>query len=105
MRTTFRLTLLKKGSKEIPGHRESLELPFGETAEYWMPVGLNMDLDEAMRQAVRQAIEFLGGEFGMPRQTAYAYMSAATDFVVSQVVDRVKGVHGLIHKDHFVSRS
>jgi acetamidase/formamidase len=105
LRTTFRLTLLKKGSKEIPGHRESLELPFGETAEYWMPVGLNMDLDEAMRQAVRQAIEFLGGEFGMPRQTAYAYMSAATDFVVSQVVDRVKGVHGLIHKDHFVSRS
>jgi acetamidase/formamidase len=47
----------------------------------------------------------LHGEFGMPRQTAYAYMSAATDYVVSQVVDRVKGVHGLIRKDHFVRKS
>ncbi|MBA2533979.1 MAG: acetamidase/formamidase family protein [Rubrobacter sp.] len=105
LRATFRLTLLKKGSKAIPGNRESLDLPFGETAEYWMPVGLNTDLDEAMKQAVRQALDFLHGEFGMPRQTAYAYMSAATDYVVSQVVDRVKGVHGLIRKDHFVSTS
>lgn len=105
LRPTFRLTLLKKGSGAIPGNRESLELPFGETAEYWMPVGLNVDLDEAMKQSVREALDFLNGEFGMPRQTAYAYMSAATDFVVSQVVDRVKGVHGLIRKDHFVSTS
>jgi acetamidase/formamidase len=104
LRATFRLTLLKKGSRAIPGNRESLDMPFGETAEYWMPVGLNVDLDEAMKQAVRQAIDFLHGEFGMPRQTAYAYMSAATDFVVSQVVDRAKGVHGLIRKDHFVQR-
>ena len=103
LRATFRLTLLKKGSRAIPGNRQSLEMPFGETAEYWMPVGLNVDLDEAMKQSVREAIEFLHGEFGMPRQTAYAYMSAATDFVVSQVVDRVKGIHGLIEKDHFVS--
>jgi acetamidase/formamidase len=105
LRATFRLTLLKKGSKAIPGNRESLDLPFGETAEFWMPVGLNADLDEAMKQAVREALEFLHGEFGMPRQTAYAYMSAATDYVVSQVVDRVKGVHGLIRKDHFVRKS
>ena len=105
LRATFRFTLLKKGSGDIPGNRQSLDLPFGETAEYWMPVGLNPDLDEAMKQAVRQALDFLHGEFGMPRQTAYAYMSAATDYVVSQVVDRVKGVHALIHKDHFVRRS
>jgi acetamidase/formamidase len=105
LRATFRLTLLKKGSRAIPGNRDSLDLPFGETAEYWMPIGLNVDLDEAMKQAVRQALEFLHGEFRMPRETAYAYMSAATDFVVSQVVDRVKGVHALVRKDHFVSRS
>ncbi len=104
LRATFRLTLLKKGSKAIPGNRETLPLPFGETAEYWMPVGLSPDLDEAMKGSVREAITFLEGEFGMPRQTAYAYMSAATDFVVSQVVDRVKGVHGLIRKDHFVRK-
>jgi acetamidase/formamidase len=104
LRATFRLTVLKKGSRAIPGNRQSLDLPFGETAEYWMPVGLNPDLDEAMKQAVREALAFLSGEFGMPRQTAYAYMSAATDYVISQVVDRTKGVHALIRKDHFVPR-
>ena len=35
---------------------------------------------------------------------AYAYMSAATDYVVSQVVDRTKGVHARISKAHFVDR-
>ena len=104
LRGTFRLTLLKKGSSAIPGGRGTLDMPFGETAEYWLPVGLNPDLDEAMKQAVRQAIEFLHGEHGMQRAVAYAYMSAATDYVVSQVVDRTKGVHARINKAHFVDR-
>ena len=104
LRGTFRLTLLKKGSSAIPGGRGTLDLPFGETADYWLPVGLNPDLDEAMKQAVRQAIDFLHGEHGMQRAVAYAYMSAATDYVVSQVVDRTKGVHARINKAHFRER-
>ena len=104
LRGTFRLTLLKKGSRAIPGGRGTLDMPFGETADFWMPVGLNPDLDEAMKQAVRQAIIFLAGEHGMARAVAYAYMSAATDYVVSQVVDKTKGVHARIAKAHFVRR-
>ena len=69
-----------------------------------MPVGLNPDLDEAMKQAVREGIAFLSGELGMSRAVAYAYMSAATDYVVSQVVDRTKGVHARIDRSHFVRR-
>jgi acetamidase/formamidase len=79
-------------------------MPLGETADYWLPVGLDADLDEAMKQAVREAIEFLHGELGMSRAVAYAYMSAATDYVVSQVVDKTKGVHARIVKSHFVER-
>ena len=105
LRGTFRLTVLKKGSEDIPGGRGGLPVPFGETAEFWMPVGLNVDLDEAMKQAVREALEFLSGELGMPRHVAYAYLSAATDYVVSQVVDRTKGVHALIRKSDFVRRA
>jgi acetamidase/formamidase len=104
LRGTFRLTLLKHGSKAIPGGRGELDAPFGESADFWMPVGLNPDLDEAMKQAVREGIAFLSGEFGMSRAVAYAYMSAATDYVVSQVVDRTKGVHARISKSHFVRR-
>jgi hypothetical protein len=32
------------------------------------------------------------------RAVTLAYLSAAADFEVSQVVDRVKGVHGLLCK-------
>ena len=104
LRGTFRLTVLKAGSKQIPGGRGKLEVPFGETADYWLAVGLNEDLDEAMKQSVRESIQFLSGELGMPRAVAYAYLSAATDYVVSQVVDRTKGVHARIRKSHFRAR-
>jgi acetamidase/formamidase len=102
LRGTFRLTLLKNGSKAIPGGRGRLDVPFGESADFWLAVGLNADLDEAMKQAVRESITFLSGELGMPDAVAYAYLSAATDYVVSQVVDRTKGVHARIQKSHFV---
>jgi acetamidase/formamidase len=54
-----------------------------------------------MRDAVRAALQFLESRFAMPRQLAYAYLSAAADFEVSQVVDGVKGVHCLIRKADF----
>ncbi|MEN3274513.1 MAG: hypothetical protein V7631_303, partial [Massilia sp.] len=40
-------------------------------------------------------------KLGMDRETAYAYLSAATDYQVSQVVDRTKGIHGMIRKSDF----
>jgi acetamidase/formamidase len=104
LRGTFRLTLLKNGSKDIPGGRGHLDVPFGESADFWIAVGLNKDLNEAMKQAVRESIAFLSGELGMPEAVAYAYLSAATDYVVSQVVDRTKGVHARIQKAHFVAQ-
>lgn len=102
MRATFRLTLLKQGDPRIPSASGSLEKPFGETPAYWIAIGLNPDLDEAMKDAVREAMRFLHEKLGMDRAVALAYMSAATDFNVSQVVDRTKGVHALIRKRDFL---
>ena len=56
-----------------------------------------------MKEAVREALGFLNEKLGMDRATAYAYMSAATDYEVSQVVDKTKGIHALIHKRHFIN--
>ena len=64
-------------------------------------IGLDADLDEAMRSATRQAIAFLGDLEAMPAPIALAYLSAAADFEVSQVVDQVKGVHCVIRKRDF----
>ena len=54
-----------------------------------------------MKQAVREAIRFLSTNLGMDRAIALAYLSAAGDFEVSQVVDKTKGVHGMIRKRDF----
>lgn len=99
-RATFRLTVLKAGDPRLPTD-SAMTAPFGETADYWIPIGLDPDLDEAMKSAVRQSIAFLTERLDMDPATALAYLSAATSYEVSQVVDRTKGVHALIAKKDF----
>ncbi|MFN5446791.1 MAG: acetamidase/formamidase family protein [bacterium] len=101
MRASFRITLLKKGDARIPSASGTLVKPFGETKEFWIAIGLHPDLNEAMKDAVRESVRFLSEVLGMDRAVAYAYLSAATDFNVSQVVDRTKGIHSLIRKSDF----
>jgi acetamidase/formamidase len=104
LRGTFRLTVLKPGDPRLP-FKTAMTKPFGETEAFWIPIGLNEDLDEAMKDAVRQAIKFLSERLNVDRATALAYMSAATDYAVSQVVDRTKGVHALVRKNDFAETS
>jgi acetamidase/formamidase len=59
------------------------------------------DLNIAMRRAVVNALDYLEHDRGMDRAVAYAYLSAASDFSVSQVVDKTVGVHAQIYKAHF----
>ncbi|MEU6660233.1 acetamidase/formamidase family protein [Streptomyces sp. NPDC046821] len=99
LRGTFKLSLLK--GQKARAASETLQHPFGETDQHWIPVGLHEDLNEAMRSAVRAAVRFLTDRFGMDSVAAYAYLSAAADFEISQVVDQVQGVHCLIRKADF----
>lgn len=100
LRADVRLTVVR--GDDARGAVGVIENPLGETDEHWIPVGLNEDLDEAMRDAVRQSLRFLESRMGMERRVAYAYLSAAADFEVSQVVDGVKGVHCRIRKRDFL---
>ena len=99
IRGTFRLSVLR--GDEAAAVVGALDRPMVETADAWVPMGLDVDLDEAMCKAVRAAIAFLAETQGMERHVAYAYLSAAADFEVSQVVDSVKGVHCVIRKADF----
>ncbi|WP_246050125.1 acetamidase/formamidase family protein [Aquibacillus sediminis] len=101
LRATFRLTVLKEGDPAIP-RDGAFTQPFAETEDYWIPIGLDVDLDEAMKESVRESVSFLEEKLGMERDTALAYLSAATDYEVSQVVDKTKGIHALIDKKHFI---
>jgi acetamidase/formamidase len=77
--------------------------PLAETTEHLVPTGLDEDLDLAVAACVRAAVALLQARFGMDPSLAYAYLSAATDFRISQVVDVVKGVHATIRKADFGS--
>ncbi|MER6174484.1 acetamidase/formamidase family protein [Streptosporangium sp. NPDC001681] len=99
LRATLRLSVIP--AKEAGPLLGTLGEPFAETSTHWLPVGLHTDLNEAMRRAVRAAVTFLELTQGMERSKALAYLSAAADFEVSQVVDQVKGVHCLIRKADF----
>ena len=75
--------------------------PLAETSEHLVPTGLDEDLDVAVQECVRAAVSLLVARYGMHPSMAYAYLSAATDFDISQVVDVVKGVHARIRKADF----
>jgi acetamidase/formamidase len=78
-----------------------LTTPMGETKDTWIAVGLDKDLDEAMKKSVREYLQIANEKYGMTKQDALLFGSAAIDFEVSQVVDIVKGIHGVIPKQIF----
>lgn len=75
--------------------------PLAETSEFLVPTGMDADLDTAVQNCVRAAIALLQARYAMDPKHAYAYLSAATDFNISQVVDLVKGVHARVRKADF----
>ena len=99
LRATVRLDVVPR--EEAVARFGDLAGPLAETAEHLVPTGLDEDLDEAVRDCVRQAVALLGARYGMDPRYALAYLSAATDLDVSQVVDVVKGVHARIRKADF----
>jgi acetamidase/formamidase len=97
LRATVRLTLIRAGTRDAP-FSGRLTGPFAETPDYWIPMGLDPDLNVAMRKAVQSAIDFLVDRFGITPAEAYTYLSVDSDFDVTEVVDITKGVHGLLPK-------
>jgi len=102
------LTALECSYKEIriqPIVRKDMKLewPFVETRTHWITVGLNEDLNVAMVNATREAVDWLASQKIVPmtRYEAYSLVSMAADCRVSQVVDVRKGVHCMIPKSIF----
>lgn len=78
-----------------------LERPMAESATHWIVMGFHPDLDEAMKIAIKDAIDFLAKNKGLTVNEAYAVCSLAVDFRVTQVVDGNKGIHAMIPKAIF----
>ena len=78
-----------------------LRWPRAETPASFITMGLDEDLTEATKMAVREMIDFLMQEKHMTRDDAYMLASVAADLHVTQVVDGNKGVHMILPKSIF----
>ena len=81
-----------------------IDWPRAETPTEFITMGMNLDLNEATKQAVRQMIDFLVIEKHLTRDDAYMLSSVAADLHITELVDTNKGVHMMIPKSIFGSR-
>jgi acetamidase/formamidase len=72
--------------------------PFAETATHLISIGLDEDLDDAAKQAVREMIDHVCRRSELSRSQAYMLCSLAGDLRVTQTVDGVKGCHMMLAK-------
>jgi acetamidase/formamidase len=91
---TFTMTLHKGGGVRNP----MLKYPRAETASHFISMGMNEDLDIAMKTALREMIAFITSRTNLSRQEAYQFCSLAVDFHVTQTVNGEKGIHGMLKK-------
>jgi acetamidase/formamidase len=80
-------------------------MPRAETPTYYIAFGLDPDLDDAARQALREMISWIVRMTGISKDEAYALCSFACDLRVTQTVNNVKGVHAMMAKSVLLSRS
>ncbi|HBB94821.1 MAG TPA: acetamidase [Blastocatellia bacterium] len=81
-----------------------LKWPRAETPTHYIAMGIDEDLREAAKLAVREMIDFLVTEKHLTRDDAYQLASVAADFDITQLVDGTKGVHAMIPKAIFVGQ-
>jgi len=86
---TFRLTLRKD---------LKFDLPRAETPSHHITMGLNEDLDDAAKTALREMIDLISERLSLPPDDAYMFASLAVDMRVTQLVDGNKGIHAMLPK-------
>jgi acetamidase/formamidase len=75
--------------------------PIAETPTHWITLAMDKDLNVAMTEAARNAINFLAARTSLSKLDSYALCSIAASFRVTQVVDITRGVHAMIPKSLF----
>ena len=84
-------------------HKDApLSAPRVETATHYLSVGIDLDLDRALRKALLEAIDFMVEEKGLTPREAFTLASLAVDFSVSEAVNQTQVVSGSIAKSLFL---
>ena len=73
-------------------------MPRAETSTHLIAFGLDTDLDDAARKALREMITWITALSSISKDEAYSLCSFAVDLHVTQTVNNVKGVHAMLDK-------
>ena len=76
----------------------ALTWPFAENETHLISVGLDEDLDDAAKQAVREMVRHVCDRTKLTRNQAYMMCSLAGNLRITQTVDGNKGVHMMFPK-------
>ncbi len=76
----------------------SLAMPRAETPEHYITMGMNEDLDDAAKQALRDMIALIRERANLSAEDAYTLCSLTADLRITQLVDGNKGVHAMLPK-------
>ena len=79
----------------------AIDGPRAETGTHHLLMGIDLDLDRALRKAVVAVVEYLVAEQGLTRSQAFSLASIAVDFHVSEAVDLTQVVTGFVPKSLF----
>jgi acetamidase/formamidase len=83
------------------GAGKAMRWPRAEDATHYYTMGMDLDLNVAMRHATRETVDFLQEQFGLSTVDAYSLASIAVDFRVAEAVDSVQMIYGMIPKKLF----
>ncbi len=84
-----------------PGAGTGMKWPRAEDSANYYAMGMDTNLDTALKNAVQQSVDFLRQRAGLSAADAYALASLSTDFRVGEAVNTVKMVYGVIPKKLF----
>jgi acetamidase/formamidase len=101
MRTRMRLDVVRDANLPAPQLRRAPGslTPRVDGAGWYATMGVEPDLMEASRQAVRAMIDHLGRERGLSREDAYILCSLAGDLKIVEVVDAPNWIVGCFMPD------
>jgi acetamidase/formamidase len=83
------------------GAGRTMRWPRAEDAANYYTMGMDLNLDVAMREATRETVEFLQQRFGLTSADAYSLASIAVDFRVGEAVDSTQVIYAAIPKKLF----
>ena len=88
------------GTFELVLHKgRRLAFPRAVTPTHYIAMGMDPDLDDAAKQALRDMIRWLVEMKGWKSDEAYVFCSLACDLHVTQLVDGNKGVHAMVARN------